>query len=153
MNNGKSEGQKTRKRDASGKWVKGCGPGPGRPKGEPCTVARLLRGKWVDDAEQIADMIKEKALAGDLEAAKIVLERIYPRPKDGPVLIHDMPRGSVAEMTGRVVQAVADGSLTPSEGQALAGILAQHCKIIETHELAQRVEEIKQRLDEQEKKL
>jgi hypothetical protein len=145
------EGQKTRKRDASGRWVKGCGPGPGKPKGKINNVARLLRGQWVDDAEQIAAMIKEKALSGDLDAARLILERLFPRPKDAPVELPDMPTGSLAEMTGRIVQAVAQGELTPSEGQQLAAILAQHARIVETDDLARRVDEIKARLDEQEK--
>jgi hypothetical protein len=145
------EGKKTRKRDSSGKWVKGCGPGPGKPKGKANNVARLLRGKWVDDAPAIADMIKEKALAGDLDAARIILERLFPRPKDAPVELPDMPTGSLSDMTGRVVQAVAQGELTPGEGQALASILAQHARIVETAELEKRVDEIKAQLDEQEK--
>lgn len=147
-----SEGQKTRKRDPSGKWVKGCGPGPGKPRGKANNVARLLRGKWVDDAPAIADMIKDKALAGDLDAARLVLERLYPKPRDCAVELPDMPTGSLADMTGRVVQAVAHGELTPGEGQALAAILAQHARIIETDELARRVDEIKARLDQEERR-
>lgn len=149
MKNVQSEGQKTRKRDPSGKWVKGCGPGPGKPKGKANNVARLLRGKWVDGAEEIADMIKAKALGGDLEAARIILERLYPKPKDAAVELPDMPKGNLADMTGRVVQAVAQGELTPSEGQALASILAQHARIVETDELARRIDAIAARLDEQ----
>jgi hypothetical protein len=145
-----TEGQKTRKRDAKGKWVKGCGPGPGKPKGMVNNVARLLRGKWVDDAEKIADMIKAQALEGDLEAARIILDRLYPRPKDAPVFL-DMPKAEgLADMTRRIIWGVSDGSLTPSEGQALAGIVAQHCKVVETDELTRRIDEISKKLNQQE---
>jgi len=139
-----------RKRDASGRWIKGCGPGPGRQKGHLNDIARLLRGKWVDDAGRIADVVKKQALGGDLEAARIILERLYPKPKDAPVSLPDMPVAEgLGEMTRRIIWGVSDGTLTPSEGMTLAGIVAQHCKVLEVDELARRIDEIQKRLDEQ----
>lgn len=146
----KTDGEK-RKRDQGGRFLPGNPGGPGRPRGEPAKLARATREKWSGRFDQLAENIMDQALKGDLEAARIVMERMWPRPKDAPVCLADMPTsGSIADMTKGIIQAVAQGELTPSEGQALAQIVASHARAVEIADIEQRLEAIAARLDEQE---
>ena len=77
-----------------------------------------------------------------MQALRLCLDRILPARKDRPVslTLHDV--GSAKQIPvaiGAVLKAVAEGYLTPSEGQALAFILEAQKRAIETAELEQRV--------------
>ena len=75
--------------------------------------------------------------------------RIETNKKDAPVSIvlpqvrttADLPSASQA-----ILQAVADGQLTPSEAQAIAGIVADHRKNLEIGDLEARVAMLEQQL-------
>jgi hypothetical protein len=110
-------------------------------------VARLVREKWEDQAEQVAQVVLEQALEGDLEAARIVLERLYPKPKDSPVSL-DLPEdGTLIEQAQAVIQAVGNGQITPSEGQVLSGILSNHARVQELEEVKAQLQSLQRALD------
>ena len=91
----------------------------------------------------------ELALQGDVAALRVCLERLVPPRKDAPVSIvlpqvrttADLPSASQA-----ILQAVADGQLTPSEAQAIAGIVADHRKNLEVGDLEARVAMLEEQL-------
>jgi hypothetical protein len=142
-------------RDSKGRFKPGHSGGPGRKPGEPSRVARLVREQWLDQAQQVAQTVLEQALSGDLEAARIVLERLYPKPKDNPVSL-ELPEGSnMTQMTEAVLQAVAGGHLTPQEGHVVAGIVSSHAKVHEVEYLKERMASLERALNlriQQEKK-
>lgn len=144
--NQKSAGKK-RKTDSKGRFVPGHCGGPGRPKGEPNTVARALRGQWADRAEEIAKKVLEQALNGDLDACKVILDRLYPRPKDGPAFL-DLPSlegaSDLPRATAAVLQAMAQGELTPSEAATVVSSLAGHGKLVELAELEKRLSKLEE---------
>ena len=86
-------------------------------------------------AETITQKAIELALQGDTTALRLCLERICPPRKSRPVNI-ELPEvkttEGVAEAQAAVVQAVADGELTPEEGTAVTNILEARRKAIET---------------------
>ena len=99
----------------------------GRPKGarNRATVAAeaLLEG----EAEALTRKAVELALAGDVTALRLCLERVVPPRKDRAVAF-DLPAVVVkaddaAQALGAVLAAVADGTITPSEAVALAGLI------------------------------
>jgi hypothetical protein len=143
---GKSDGKKPL-RDEKGRFLPGNTGGPGRPQGEPCTTARVLRGQFSDKAEEVAQVVLDQALSGDLEAARIVLERIYPKPKDAAVQLEIPEAGTLTQKTEAILQAVADGQLTPSEGSTVAGIVTSHAKALEVEELKARMQSLERALN------
>lgn len=115
---------------------------PGRPKGarHRTTVAceALLEGQ----AEALTQKAVSLAMAGDTMALRLCMERLAPPRRDRHVAF-DMPAIAGAEdhpkALSAILTAVAAGELTPSEGQSLALVLAEHRKAIETEDHEQRL--------------
>ena len=67
-------------------------------------------------------------------------------------LTFELPKvASVADLPagfGAIMEAVAAGEILPSEGQAVAAMLAQQRQAFETVSLAERMAEIERRLEE-----
>jgi hypothetical protein len=84
----------------------------------------------------------ELALAGDLTALRICLDRICPPRRDRPVAV-DLPGidspADLVRATAALVDAAAAGDLTPSEAADLGRVLDTHIRAIETHDLEARV--------------
>lgn len=133
-------------RDGKGRFAQG---NPGRPHGLRSRVTRAVEEMLDGDAEKLTRKAIDLALGGDLVALKLCLDRIAPPRKDAP-LSFDMPAVRGAEdhpgALAAVVQAMAEGALTPTEAQAFASILAEHRKAIETSELAERMIRVEERL-------
>jgi hypothetical protein len=76
-------------------------------------------------------------------ALRLCLERLAPPRKDSPVTLAGLPKiesvADLPEATGTILEAVAQGDITPSEGQALAGLVESHRKALETSELEARI--------------
>jgi hypothetical protein len=82
-------------------------------------------------------------LAGDLAAAKLVLERTVPPMRERPVSVR-LPGNIVTatginEAAGEILRAVCAGDLLPGEGQTLAAILELRRRSIETEDLERRI--------------
>ena len=78
------------------------------------------------DAADIVKKVVASAKAGEPWAVKLVIERILPPAKDRPTPL-ELPRmASPADLPGalaRVVDAMAEGALTPSEAAAIVTTL------------------------------
>ena len=83
---------------------------------------KLLEG----EAEGVCRTVVESALAGDMTAAKLVLDRILPPRKDRAVRF-DLPEIATASdavnATADVLKRVADGDVTPEEGARVVGLI------------------------------
>ena len=137
----------TGSRDSAGRF----GPGnPGRIRGQKTVSRRLAEAVMVDDAEAIARIVTNAAKDGDLNAAKIVLERVCPVRRGACVEIPGMPSVRTVEGRGaalaRVLEAVADGEVSPEEGASIAAIIETVRKHQETETIAADVERIKTEL-------
>ena len=121
---------------------------PGRVRGSRnrATVAAetLLEG----EAEALTRKAVDMALEGDTVALRLCLERLVPPRKDRP-LAFDLPPINDAKdhpaVLASVLQAVAGGDLTPTEGQAFAGLMEQHRRAIETADIVGRLEALEAR--------
>lgn len=86
------------------------------------------------EAEKLTRKCVELALDGDLTALRLCLERIVPPRKDSPVKV-SLPAIKSADdlpvVTSAVLDALAKGQLTPSEAQAVAGLVEAHRKAVE----------------------
>jgi hypothetical protein len=114
----------------------------GRPRGSRNKTTVLVEKLLADDAEAVARSVIDAARAGDMTAARIVLDRLCPVRRDQPVEI-DLPsitgaNDALAAM-GVVLDAVAGGSLTPSEDEAVSFLLDRYLRAIEINDLEARI--------------
>lgn len=115
----------------------------GRPKGSRNKATLAVQALLEGEAEAITRKAIESAKSGDMQAIKLVLERLLPPRKDSPIEV-ELPElqqtSDVPHIMATILGAVSSGQITPSEGQALSAMV-EHCrKSIELHELEQRIE-------------
>ena len=114
----------------------------GRPRGSRHKVSLAIESLFEGEGEALTRKAIDLALEGDLIALRLCLERLCPPVKQRPVRI-DMPTvESASEAVGAmtaVLESVSHGDITPGEAQALAGVIEQFRRVLETVELEQRV--------------
>lgn len=119
----------------------------GRPKGRK-TTAQALRERITERAGEVLDTVVEAALAGDLQAARLVLERIVPplRAQSQPVELLGLAHcQTLTERATAILAAVGAGELAADTGAQLLGALGTVAKIRETDELEARIRALEAR--------
>ncbi|MFA6915380.1 MAG: DUF5681 domain-containing protein [Parachlamydiales bacterium] len=113
----------------------------GNPKGKikgtrnKATLAaeELLTGQL----ETICQRLIQEALLGNMQAIKMILDRILPIKRDLSVKIEIPALKTTAdalESMSVITQAVMKGDISPSEGEALSRIVDIYVKAIEVHD-------------------
>lgn len=137
-------GAKQRKPRGAGKRFE---PGrSGNPAGKPVgtrnrtteALETLLDGQ----AEAITAKCIEMAISGDGLAMRLCMERVVPLRRGRPVKFNLPKLEGPADLTralGGLLQATADGSLTPEEAGTIAAILETKRRAHETVELETRL--------------
>jgi hypothetical protein len=123
----------------------------GKPKGARHKTTLLAEKLMQDDAENIVNAVLAAARAGDMTAARIVLDRIVPARRDNPVTFVlpkiKRPADAVAA-SAAVLSAVADGRLTPGEALEVSKLIEGFVKTLEVAELEERLNELEERMGE-----
>lgn len=124
-------------------WKPGQSGNPkGRPRGSRNRVTLVALAAMEEGADAIARKVVEMAKAGDISAARLVIERLVPVAKERPMFLA-LPDTStadgIAQAQDAILQAVAAGELLPGEGATLAGIVEARRKAVETLELEARI--------------
>ena len=99
------------------------------------------------DAEPVIVALIQAAKGGDVAAIKLVLERVAPSPRNRPVRFYMPPIETPADLGvawGAVLQAAADGELTPDEAMSVANLIDIRRRTIETLELEERITALEQ---------
>jgi hypothetical protein len=121
----------------------------GKPKGARHKTTLLAEKLMQDDAENIVNAVLTAARAGDMTAARIVLDRIAPARRDNPVTFAlpkiKRPADAVAA-SAAILSAVADGRLTPGEALEVSKLIEGFVKTLEVAELEQRLNELEERM-------
>jgi len=128
---------------SDGRWQPGQSGNPmGRPPGTG-EVAKLRAG-IAERVPEILDRLTEAALAGDVQAARLLLERVLPpiKPVELPVELTLSEEGRPTEQARQVLAAAAGGALAPDQAVSLIGALAAVARIAETDELRERIERL-----------
>ena len=115
---------------------------PGKPRGTRHKATRAALALLDGEAEALTRQAVTMALEGDGAALRLCLERIAPPRKDAPVAFTLPPMQSAADAAkaaGAVLDAVADGDLTPTEGAHIMGLVETYRRTLETSELEARV--------------
>lgn len=133
----------TMKKPPGKPFTKGQSGNPaGKPKGTRNRMTALATAVLEKDVEAIAKVITTAALRGDLQAARLVIERLCPPMRERPIdleLPDTTSSGGIALAQQAILQAVARGDLVPGEGTILTGIVEQHRRALETQDLEARI--------------
>ena len=125
-------------RGSQGRFTPGTSGNPqGRPKSE--TVA--LRQCLADGAADVVTAILKAAKAGDMQAAKIVLDRLLPPLKANAQTVHlALPASaSPLDTASAILAAAASGTLAPDIAAQLVSAVGTFCRIEEIVELRVRI--------------
>ncbi len=128
-----------------GRWKTG---ESGNPKGRKPGSGKVahLREKILQHLPEIIDQLVNKAIEGDTQAAKILLERTIPPTKsiEQPVEIMLPVNADLSTQGQTIIKAVADGILAPGQGTALLTSLGTLARIKEMDELEKRLTVLEQ---------
>ena len=120
----------------------------GKPKGSRNKATLALEELLDGEAEALTRKAVELALAGDMAALRICLDRILPARKDRPVTF-EMPAiesaADAKDASAALLAAVAAGNLTPSEAAEIGKLIDAYVKAVEASEVLTRLEKLEQR--------
>lgn len=126
----------------------------GNPAGRPPGVLnkKTLVCKALDAAsEDVTKAVIDAARGGDMQAARLVLERVKPplRAKAEPVQFALDPSGPLTAQARQVLVAVAAGDVDPETGKLLLDCIHGLAAIQNVDELASRIEALEAQQREQ----
>jgi hypothetical protein len=132
---------------ARGRWLKGQSGNPaGRPAGRSNRIHAYLRQLLETDAEQVVRAVVKCAIAGDMGAAKLVLDRVLPkrvcRPIDGVVVPVISNAADACAAMSSITNATLQGVVTTTEAAELATVVETYRRTVETVELLARLEHL-----------
>jgi hypothetical protein len=141
-----SEEQAGEQERNKGRWTKGTSGNPaGRPKGSRNRTTALCADLLSDHAESVMEQCITMAKQGDGVALKLCVDRLIParaaRDRTVDVALPDV--GAVQDLAvaaAAVIEHAAAGRITLSEAKEFMHLLEVQRKLVETAELAVRIE-------------
>ena len=121
----------------------------GRPKGSRNRATIMAKALCDSDAVDIVRAITAKAKRGDMVAARLVLDRLWPAPKGCTVTFPALAAtdaSGVVQAQAALLRCVAAGELTPDEAQAVSSMLSTQLRAIETADIDRRLAELEMRI-------
>ena len=128
-----------KKEKSRGRWKPGQSGNPaGKPPGSG--EVQRLRAAIAEHLPGIVARLVEQAKDGDVQAARLLLERVVPPMKAVEAPAPLALEGSTLTDQGRAVMAaVGAGELAPGQGAALLAALGTLAKLAEADELERRI--------------
>jgi len=137
-------------KSAAGRFQPGNRHGRGRPSGSRNKASIALDKMLADDGADVVRAVLAAARGGDMQAARLVLDRIVPVRKGRSIQL-DLPTiesaADVLTALSLTVAAMAEGEITPDEAAVVAGVLETKRKAIETVELEARLTHLEQQTE------
>ena len=115
----------------------------GNPKGRAPGSSEVakIRAAIAAELPGIITSLVEQALAGDTQAARLLLDRtIAPLKAMEQAQAIALPAGSLTEQGRAILAAVAAAELAPSQGAQLLSAIGSLARVAEIDDLAQRIE-------------
>jgi hypothetical protein len=124
----------------------------GKPKGAKNKTTQMAESMVGRFAEQIVGRCIQKAVRdGDMTAVKLLVDRIYPTPKDRKIhfALAKKETGSldVEQSIAVIADGIADGSISPSEASELTKLIDASSRLIELNEMEARLKAMEERLN------
>lgn len=122
-----------------GAWKPGQSGNPKGRKPGSSEVAKL-RAAIADRVPELLEAMLQRALEGDVGAARLLLERaVAPLRSVDPAQALQLPGETLTQRGQAVLVAVETGELSPGQGAALIGAIGTLARVAEIDELAARV--------------
>ena len=126
------------------RYANGGPPGPGRPKGCRNKSTLLLDALGAKGIEDVLALVQEKAQDGNLHAAQILLDRLWPRgPRLAPL---DLPAvktaADVVEANAALIARISEGEVPPEQANAASTAIENQRRAIDTGELEKRIQQL-----------
>ena len=128
-----------------GRWKAG---ESGNPAGRTPGSGQLqkLRDAIAEDVPEILAALVDAAKGGNINAARLILERVLPPLKAIELgVVVQMPEGTLTAKAGALLEAAALGDLTPAQAAQLIAAVGTIGKITEFDELNARITQLEQR--------
>ena len=118
----------------------------GRPKGSK-DKKTLVAQEFEKEGSKVARVIIDAALAGDITAANIVLQRISPplKVKAEKVQFELDAQAPLTYQAGQILAAVALGDIDPDTGQVLINCISSFAGLRQVDELEERLRALEAR--------
>jgi hypothetical protein len=120
---------------------------PGRPRGARHKATLAAEALLDGEAGALTRKAIELAKKGDIAALRLCLDRIIPPRKDRPIAF-ELPKieniGDTAKSMAAILNAVASGEVSPSEGGEISRIVDAFAKSVEMVELQRRIAALEQ---------
>ena len=119
----------------------------GKPPGAKNRTTLAAQSLLDGEAESLTRKCVDLALTGDTAALRLCMERLVPPRKERPIeLPLSTPKTAeeVSAALAQVIAAVAEGTITPGEGQSLAGLLELQRRSIEDADLESRIKRLEE---------
>ena len=121
----------------------------GNPKGRTPAhlTAAKVRKDLADDLPDILAKLIELAKQGDIQAIKLILDRVCPPIKPQALPISLPVSHSLAEQGNEIIRATMQGQIPPDIGSQLITALSNQGKLIELQELTERLQRVEKQLE------
>jgi hypothetical protein len=109
--------------------------GNGRPRGATNIRRRMLEKMLLIEAPAILRKLIELAKEGDILAAKLILERAYPKPKGPPLEIAAQQTSTSEDIRAamhEVLRQITTGEIPPDDGNQLMAAMRH---VLEAHRI------------------
>lgn len=127
----------------AGQWVPGQSGNPGGRSGQ----TQAIRAKLAEGAEAVTKKVMAAAKKGDMQACRLILERLVPPIKPtAEVVRFELDDTDLPSAAKSILRAIATGELPPDQGKALIDGLGSVARVIEVAELQKAVEELREQM-------
>ena len=112
----------------------------GRPKGLKDKKNRIAE-EFEKDGSKVARVVIDKAMAGDMTAANLVLSRISPplKTRAEKIVFSLDAKAPLTEQGRQILMGVAEGSIDPDTGKLLLDCLSNFVGLMQVDELDARL--------------
>ena len=116
----------------------------GNPKGRPPGRGQSaqFREALASKLPEVLQAVVQAACAGDMQAARLVLDRCLPalKPLEATIEGLALPTGTLTQQATDILASVSRGEVAPGQAAQLIGAIGAVAKIAEFDELSARIE-------------
>ena len=121
----------------------------GNPKGRTAgtTPGAKIRKAIEENADNILQSVIDAAVSGDMQACKMLLDRITPTLKPTALPVNIKIDTTLAGQGNEIIRATMGGQIAPDIGSQLITALSNQGKLIELQEMVERLARIEKQLE------
>ena len=126
-----------------GRWITGQSGNPsGRRSGSRNKASLVAQALLVGEVNAVTNKLIELAKGGDIQAIRIIFDKLLPNPRDRAVKVEMGPLHSSKDLVAamfEVVETMARGEITPAEAASMCSVLERVKLPVENFEFEERI--------------